>query len=58
DPDCFYYEVIECARRMLLTGVLVFVAPHSWVQAATACILAFAILLGFELMRPHLDPTD
>lgn len=43
---------------MLLTGVLVFVAPQSWVQAAMACIFAFGILLGFELMRPHLDPAD
>lgn len=35
-----------------------FVAPQSWVQAAMACIFAFGILLGFELMRPHLDPAD
>ncbi|CAM9376759.1 unnamed protein product, partial [Laminaria digitata] len=57
-PDWFYYEVIECGRRMLLTGVLVFVAPHGWKQAFTACIFAFVILLGFEVMRPHADPTD
>ena len=43
---------------MLLTGVLVFVAPQSWVQAAMACMFAFGILLGFELMRPHVDPAD
>ncbi|CAN0453371.1 unnamed protein product, partial [Laminaria digitata] len=52
------YEVIECGRRILLTGVLIFISPHTATQSAMACIFAFASLLGFELMRPHLDPTD
>ena len=57
-PDLFYFEVIECGRRILLTGVLIFVKPHSSMQVATACIFAFGILVGFELMRPYVDPTD
>ena len=57
-PDLYYYEVIECGRRMLLTGVLVFIAPHTATQVAMACVFAFASILGFELMRPHMDPTD
>lgn len=57
-PAIFYYEAIECGRRMLLTGVLVFIAPNNSTQTAMACIFAFVSLLGFELMRPHVDPTD
>ncbi|CAM9217775.1 unnamed protein product, partial [Laminaria digitata] len=57
-PDLYYYEVIECGRRILLTGVLIFISPSSATQAAMACIFAFGSLLGFELMRPHLDPAD
>ncbi|CAM9638404.1 unnamed protein product, partial [Laminaria digitata] len=57
-PDLYYFEVIECGRRMLLTGVLLFIKPHSPTQAAMACIFAFASLLGFELLRPHIDPAD
>ena len=57
-PELYYYEVIECGRRILLTGVLIFISPNSATQAAMACIFAFASLLGFELMRPHMDPTD
>ncbi|CAM9956616.1 unnamed protein product, partial [Laminaria digitata] len=57
-PDLYYYEVIECGRRMLLTGVLIFISPQSATQAAMACIFAFGSLLGFELMRPHMDPSD
>ncbi|CAM9756463.1 unnamed protein product, partial [Laminaria digitata] len=57
-PFVFYYEAIECDRRILLTGVLVFVAPNSSTQAAMACIFAFCSLLGFELVRPHVDSAD
>ncbi|CAN0594942.1 unnamed protein product, partial [Laminaria digitata] len=53
-PDLFYYEVVECRRRMLLTGVLIFIAPHTATQVAMACIFAFASILGFELMGPHM----
>ena len=41
-----------------MTGVLIFISPSSATQAAMACIFAFGSLLGFELMRPHLDPAD
>ncbi|CAM9831277.1 unnamed protein product [Scytosiphon promiscuus] len=57
-PDMYYYEVIECGRRILLTGALIFIAPNTAAQAAVACMFAFASLLGFELLRPHLDPVD
>ncbi|CAN0492669.1 unnamed protein product, partial [Laminaria digitata] len=57
-PDLYYYEVVECGRRILLTEVLIFIAPHTSIQAAMACIFAFVSLLGFELMRPHADPAD
>ncbi len=54
----FYFEVIDCGRRILLTGALVFIQPNTPEQAAIACMFAFASLLGFELLRPHLDPAD
>ena len=54
----YYFEVIDCGRRILLTGVLIFIQPNTPEQAAVACMFAFASLLGFELLRPHLDPMD
>lgn len=54
----YYYEVIECGRRILLTGVLIFFPSGTAPQAAMACMFAFASLLGFELLRPHLDNAD
>ena len=43
---------------MLLTGVLIFIAPTTTTQVAAACVFAFGTLLGFELLRPNLDPAD
>ncbi|CBJ30764.1 Polymorphic membrane protein [Ectocarpus siliculosus] len=57
-PDMYYYEVVECGRRILLTGVLIFISPNTAAQVAAACMFAFVSLLGFELLRPHLDPVD
>ncbi|CAN0484190.1 unnamed protein product, partial [Scytosiphon promiscuus] len=57
-PDVFYYEVIECGRRLSLTGLLVFIAPGSSTQVATACVFAFVSLVGCELLRPHEDPAN
>ena len=34
-------QVIECMRRLLLTGVLVFVKPDTAGQVAFGCIFAF-----------------
>ncbi|CAM9190499.1 unnamed protein product [Ectocarpus sp. 8 AP-2014] len=57
-PEIYYYEVVECGRRILLTGVLIFISPNTAAQVAAACMFAFVSLLGFELLRPHLDPVD
>lgn len=54
-PDVYYYKVVECGRRLLLTGGLIFIAPNSSTQVAAACVFAFGSLLGFELFRPHLN---
>ncbi|CAN0461667.1 unnamed protein product, partial [Discosporangium mesarthrocarpum] len=57
-PSLYYYEVVECGRRILLTGALIFIEPQSATQTAVACVFSFLSLLGFELLRPHLDEND
>ncbi|CAM9644386.1 unnamed protein product [Ectocarpus sp. 13 AM-2016] len=57
-PEIYYYEVVECGRRILLTGVLIFISPNTAAQVAAACMFALVSLLGFELLRPHLDRVD
>ena len=57
-PHMYYYESIECIRRILLTGLLVFIRPGSSVQTIFAVLLAFICLVGFEVSRPHINPFD
>ncbi|CAN0479076.1 unnamed protein product, partial [Discosporangium mesarthrocarpum] len=33
-PSLYYYEVVECGRRILLTGALIFIEPQSATQTA------------------------
>ena len=33
-PSVFYYEVVECGRRLMLTGVMVFIYPNTTAQIA------------------------
>ncbi|CBJ26637.1 adhesin-like protein [Ectocarpus siliculosus] len=57
-PNRYYYEVFECMRRLLLTGLLVFLVPDTPGQVAFGCVFAFLSLLAFELLRPHTDHLD
>ncbi|CAM9743708.1 unnamed protein product [Ectocarpus sp. 12 AP-2014] len=57
-PKCYYYEVLECIRRLLLTGILVFLVPDTPGQVAFSCIFAIVSLMVFELLRPHVNHLD
>ncbi|CAM9902456.1 unnamed protein product [Phaeothamnion confervicola] len=51
-PETYYFEPIECARRLLLTGALVFILPDSPAQSAVACVLCVVFLAAFALLQP------
>ena len=53
-PSAFYYEMVECGRRVMLTGVVVFIYPNTAAQIAVT--LAIAFLFAFTSER--LDPYD
>jgi hypothetical protein len=57
-PKRYYWEVIECIRRLLLTGFVVFIFPNSSAQAAVACLLAAISLVIVVHYKPHADPID
>ena len=56
-PERFYYEVVECGRRIMLTGVTVFIFPNDAAQVAITMLLtffffgvfSFAVLFVFRL---------
>jgi hypothetical protein len=54
----YYWEVIECVRRLLLTGAVVFIVPGTAAQAAIACVMAVFTMGVAQYYKPHADPLD
>ena len=52
-PRVFYFEAIECIRRALLVGVVVFFNPNTASQIAMTLILAFAFVVITESLDPY-----
>ena len=57
-PHRFYYEVVECGRRILLTGIIVFVYPTSASQIAVTLALSVAFVFVSEGLAPYGSPWD
>lgn len=57
-PSVFYYEVIECGRRVLLTGAVVFIYPNTSAQVAVTLIIAFAFAMTSEALAPFASRWD
>ncbi|CAM9729174.1 unnamed protein product, partial [Pylaiella littoralis] len=57
-PHRYYFEVVECGRRIALTGLAVFIYPGSAAQVALEVVLS-AIFIGVsDLLSPFADPWD
>ena len=52
-PRVFYFEVIECIRRTLLVGVIVFFNSNTASQIAVALILSFTFVVISESLDPY-----
>ncbi|CAM9304988.1 unnamed protein product [Ectocarpus sp. 6 AP-2014] len=57
-PGRFYYEVIECLRRMSLTGVVVFIYPNTAAQVAVTLVIAFSFVVVSERFAPYVSKWD
>ena len=57
-PSMFYYEVIECGRRVLLTGTVVFIYPNTSAQIAVTLMIAFFFAMTSEGLRPYVSKWD
>ena len=54
-PRVFYFEAIECIRRALLVGVVVFFDPNTASQIAVTLILAFTFVVISESLDPYVS---
>ena len=57
-PKRYYNEVIECFRRMLLTGAVVFIYPNTAAQIAVTLLMAFVFLVLAEVLDPFASAWD
>ena len=57
-PSVFYYEVVECGRRILLAGVVVFIYPNTAAQIAVTLFMAVAFSLLSEALAPYASKWD
>ncbi|CAM9571646.1 unnamed protein product [Ectocarpus sp. 12 AP-2014] len=57
-PSRYYYEIIEYIRRIVLTGVAVFVLPGSSAQIAVVLLLAVVFLFISESLSPFAKKID
>ena len=58
NPSCYYYEVVECCRRIALTGAAVFVLPDSVEQIAVIFLLSVVFTFIFESLAPFQSKAD
>lgn len=57
-PDRFYYEIIECGRRVMLAGVVVFIYPNTPSQVAVTLVIAVFFMLLAEALAPYASRWD
>ncbi|CAM9426869.1 unnamed protein product [Sphacelaria rigidula] len=57
-PQRFYYEVIECGRRIALTGIVVFIYPNTSAQVAVTLVLTVFFIFVSESMAPYASKWD
>lgn len=56
--DVYYYEVIECLRRVTLSGIVVFILPNTAGQVMTTFILSLAFFAVFMALDPYESSSD
>lgn len=57
-PSRYYYEVIECSRRITLTGIAAFVLPNSVAQIAIVLVAAVVFVFISEVLSPFEKTVD
>ncbi|CAM9262163.1 unnamed protein product, partial [Laminaria digitata] len=57
-PSRYYFEVVECGRRVILTGIAAFVYPSSAAQLAIVLLLAVVFVFLSEALSPFERRVD
>ena len=58
EPRCWYWEVVESVRRLMLTGMLVFCMPDSATQIVIGILIAIFSIFMYGKMGPYVRDQD
>lgn len=56
--DVYYYEIVECLRRVTLSGIVVFILPNTAGQVMTTFLLSLFFFAVFTVLDPYPDVRD
>ena len=56
--EVYYYEVVECFRRVTLSGLVVFILPNTAGQVITTFLLSFFYFALFMALHPYKQAWD
>jgi hypothetical protein len=56
--SCYWFELFECARKILLVGLPVFLPPGSPGQLLCGLIVSFGTACAFAKFEPYINPSD
>ncbi|CAM9127774.1 unnamed protein product [Ectocarpus sp. 6 AP-2014] len=54
----YYYEVVECFRRVTLSGLVIFILPNTAGQVMTGFLLSVAFFALFTVLDPYAHRRD
>lgn len=57
-PSRFYYEIVEYGRRIVLTGVVIFIYPNDTAQIAITIVSTFFFFMVSEVLSPYKSASD
>lgn len=57
-PSRYYFEVIECGRRIALTSIAAFILPNSMAQVSHALLFAVVFVFISEVLSPFQKRID
>ena len=55
---CFWWELVECAKKLLMTGLLTFVFGDEVAQLAIGMLVTLASGMLLHTYRPYADHAD
>lgn len=54
----YFYEVVECLRRVVLSGAIVFILPNTAGQIATSFLLSLFFFVVYMVLNPYRYRSD